>query len=180
MPRSRPSRPFSRSMPPLDSDSGPLPFELILVLVALAVTLIGLAIAFPVFAAILAARYGAAALYNNWHLARLRKGREGESICTFARAFDLRQIDPWIVRAVWDALQPYVGSKKRDFPIRPSDDITRDLCVDPEDGDELVASCAKRAGRSMEDAEQNPLFGSIWTVEDFVRFLNAQPVAGSA
>ena len=47
-------------------------------------------------------------------------------------------------------------------------------------GDELVASCAKRAGRSMEYAEQNPLFGSIWTVEDFVRFLNAQPVAGAA
>ena len=167
-------------MPPLDSDSGPLTLKVKLVLAALAVALVGLAIAFPLFAGILVALYGAAALYNSWHLARLRKGREVESICTFARAFDLRQIDPWVVRAVWDALQPYVRSKGRDFPIRPSDDITRDLCVDPEDGDELVASCAKRAGRSMEYAEQNPLFGSIWTVEDFVRFLNAQPVAGAA
>ncbi|GAB5534430.1 MAG: hypothetical protein Rubg2KO_06790 [Rubricoccaceae bacterium] len=165
-------------MPPLDS--GPLPFTLKLVLAALAVVLIGLGIAFPLFAAILVALYGAAALYNNWHLARLRKGREGESICTFARAFDLRRVDPWTVRAVWDALQPYVRSKRGDFPIRPSDDITRDLCIDPEDGDELVAHCAERAGRSMENAEQNPLYGSIWTVEDFVRFLNTQPIAGAA
>ena len=167
-------------MPPLDPDSEPLPLALKFVLAALAAVLLGLAIAFPLFAVLLVASYGAAALYNRWHLARLRRGREGESICTFARAFDLRQVDPWAVRAVWDALQPYVRSSGQDFPIRPSDDITRDLCVDPEDGDELVERCAKRAGRSMENAGQNPLFGSIRTVGDFVRFLNAQPVAGAA
>lgn len=180
MPHPKSSRPFSRSMPPLDSDSEPLPFGSKLVLAALALSVVGFAFALPLVVAAFGTLYGVLVLYNNWRLARLRKSREGESICTFARTFDLREVDPWIVRAVWDALQPYVSSRGRDFPIRPTDDITSGLCVDPEDGDELVAQCAKRAGRSMENVEQNPLFGSIWTVEDCVRFLNMQPEVSAA
>src|SRR5688500_8901926 len=33
--------------------------------------------------------------------------RAGESLCTFARAFPRRERDGWVLRAVWQQLQPY-------------------------------------------------------------------------
>src|SRR5438128_1874953 len=47
---------------------------------------------------------------TNGRLQRLAAERSGEDIGTFARAFNRRAglFDPWVVRATWDALQPYV------------------------------------------------------------------------
>ena len=48
-------------------------------------------------------------------LMRLADARVGEDIGTFARAFDRRapEFDPWVVRAVWDALQQHVEARGR-------------------------------------------------------------------
>src|SRR4030095_4437057 len=61
---------------------------------------------------------------------RLSKERTGEDIGTFARAFDRRSesFDPWVVRATWEALQPYVS-----FPLRPTDRLVEDLCIADEE-----------------------------------------------
>jgi hypothetical protein len=110
------------------------------------------------------------------HLAELAASRRGESICTFARQFDTRAIDTWVVRAVYEELQSYLNGSYMNFPIRPSDNPKTDLEIDPEDLDmDLVSHIAERTGRSLERAEQNPLYGHVQTVEDIVRFFNAQP-----
>src|SRR4051812_38140996 len=43
-------------------------------------------------------------LFDQPRLARLAADRQGESICTFARSFDCRAIDTWIIRAVFEEL----------------------------------------------------------------------------
>lgn len=40
---------------------------------------------------------------------RLAASRAGESICEFARSFERRRVDAWIIRAVYDELQEYLG-----------------------------------------------------------------------
>ena len=57
---------------------------------------------------------------------RIASLRPNESMCTFARSFDCRTTDTWIIRAVYEKFQPFVG-----FPLRASDSVDDDLCVDP-------------------------------------------------
>lgn len=37
----------------------------------------------------------------------LLKNKEGESICDFAKSFDAKLIDTWVIRAVYEELQNY-------------------------------------------------------------------------
>src|SRR5262245_38312317 len=53
------------------------------------------------------------------HLRRLALGRSGESLCTFARGFDVRSTDTWIIRAVYEQLQTYLRGEYPSFPLRP-------------------------------------------------------------
>jgi hypothetical protein len=46
-------------------------------------------------------------------LAALAQARQGESICQFARAFNLRDVDAWVIRAVWDTVMAWGGSELR-------------------------------------------------------------------
>jgi hypothetical protein len=57
------------------------------------------------------------------HHHHLLDQRPGEDIGTFARAFDRRAepFDPWVVRATWDALVPYVTHGDWHVPLRPTD-----------------------------------------------------------
>src|SRR5471032_295887 len=43
-------------------------------------------------------------------LRALAAQRSGESICDFARSFDARAVDTWVIRAVYEALQDYLAS----------------------------------------------------------------------
>jgi len=115
--------------------------------------------------------------YENDRLARLAADRQGESICTFARSFDYRAIDTWVIRAVFEELQPFCRFDARTLPLRPTDDIYDDLRIDPEDADDLVEVMAFRTGRSFEDQDcaRNPFFGKVQTVSDLVMFLVNQP-----
>ena len=47
---------------------------------------------------------------------RIAAARAGDSICTFARTFERRTIDPWILRATYEELATSCG-----FPIRRGD-----------------------------------------------------------
>ncbi|ANH66715.1 hypothetical protein ABE85_02480 [Mitsuaria sp. 7] len=105
--------------------------------------------------------------------------RAGQSICEFSRDFDLRAVDPWIVRAVYDELQSEMEGAfgLTGFPVRADDRMVADLHIDPEDLDLSVApTVANRACRSLDDWASNPFYKDTTTVRGLVLFLNAQPL----
>lgn len=115
------------------------------------------------------------------HLRRLADNRSGEDIGSFARALDRRHqpFDPWVVRAVWDALQAELIVDGKPVPIRPTDCIVEDLRLDWEDLDfDIVETIAPRARCSLQDIERNPLYGRVVTVGDLVHLLSSQPRRG--
>lgn len=114
------------------------------------------------------------------HMRRLASERVGEDIGTFVRAFDRRSepFDPWVLRATWDALSFYVTFEGRCLPLRPEDHLVKDLCIDPDDIDDLLPEVANRAGHSFAKAEMNPYYGRVNTVGEFVRFITLQPRLG--
>lgn len=102
--------------------------------------------------------------------------RQGESICGFARSFDTRAVDTWVVRAVYEELQRELSAVAPNFPVRASDRLLKDLLEDSDDLDMSVApNIAKRTGRSLDGHPGNPYFGKVETVRDLVHFFNAQP-----
>ena len=120
------------------------------------------------------------AIVRGRRLARLRKEREGEGICTFARAFDRRTTDPWTIRAVHDELQPYFETRDGPVPLRPSDRLYEDLAIDGDDElDDVAQTIARRTGRPLEGVERNPVL-SVETVGDLVRFFAHQPPVQAA
>ncbi len=111
-------------------------------------------------------------------LDQLAQGRVGESICTFVRALPVRELDTWVVRAVFEQLQAYLRITVRytAFPLRPSDRLFEDLRITPEDlDDELVYEIAQRTGRALSSRHENPYYGKVTTVEDLIRFFCGQP-----
>jgi hypothetical protein len=101
--------------------------------------------------------------------------RHGESICTFARSFDNRHTDTWVIRAAHQELQQLLKSYVPHFPVRASDSLLQDLHMEDDDVEELIAEIASRSGHSLDETESNPFFGNIHTVSDLVLFINAQP-----
>ena len=113
---------------------------------------------------------------NRDRVTRLANEREGESICSFARSFERRSVDTWIIRAVFEELQPYCRSGRRTFALRGTDRLGEDLLIDEDEWGDLACDIAQRVGRSTEDWVKNPLFGSVETVSDLVAFLGHQPL----
>lgn len=104
--------------------------------------------------------------------------RKGESICDFARAFDTKTVDTWVIRAVYEEIQALLGDAWRDVPIRADDNLMKDLDLDDEDIDmSLIDAIAQRTGRSLDDYEQNSMYGKIYTARDLVMLFNGQPDA---
>jgi hypothetical protein len=118
---------------------------------------------------------------HNRYLRRLASERAGEDIGTFARGFDRRAepFDPWVVRAIWDALDDYVSFPGGRVPLRPTDRLVEDLGIDPFDLDDLLEEVATRSGHALTHLEANPFFGKVFTVGDFVRSVTHQPMAAS-
>jgi hypothetical protein len=110
------------------------------------------------------------------HFKKIIKERQNESICTFTRHFEFREIDTWVIRAVYEQLQNYLKDAKEGFPIQPTDDVFTDLLIDEDDFEFLlVEEIAERTGRSLEQAESNPYYGKANIVENLVYFFNEQP-----
>ncbi len=100
---------------------------------------------------------------------RMEEERKEESICSFARSLPARQHDTWVVRAVYEEVSRVVR-----VPVRPSDELEKDLGLHPDDRDEIAFEIARRAGRSMTDTPKNPLFDHVKTVADMVAFFENQ------
>jgi hypothetical protein len=136
-------------------------------------------------AAVTSAFVGAAWLVGRLldrHLARLARERAGEDIGTFARAFNRRAptFDPWVVRAVWDALAPWTELRGGGrLPLRPTDVIDELGCVD-EDLDDVLREAATRARRSLVAVRGNPYYRRVVTVGDLVAFIAHQPRVAAA
>lgn len=121
------------------------------------------------------------ALVAGWFDARrlreVARERAGDSICTFARALDYRRIDTKVIRAAYEAGQDYFAYLGRPFPLRPTDRFAEDFTMDDEDVDDLVIDAASRAGRSIENSEDNPFYDRVKSVGDMIEFLCCQPVS---
>lgn len=105
---------------------------------------------------------------------RLAQSRAEEDLCTFARTFDCRVVDPWIIRAVYEEVQACLGQNLQPFPMRATDRLAEAFGIVDEDLDELATAAAGRAGRSLDRPEKNPV-KRVDTVGDLVHFLNHQP-----
>ncbi len=119
-------------------------------------------------------------IQNRNHRRRMRSlatERSGESICQFVRSLPYRQLDTFVIRRVYDAVQSEVAIPDFRLPIHATDHCTDTLDIDPEDFDYLVADLADRCGRSLDSYKQNPFYGRVHTVGDLVQFLCAQPKA---
>jgi hypothetical protein len=109
-------------------------------------------------------------------IAALIEARQGESICEFARSFDEKVVDTWVIRAVYEELQSELEVDRKYVPIRAEDSLSDDLQIDEEDIDlSIVDAIAQRSGRSLAYFERNPLHGKVRTVRDLVMFFNSQP-----
>src|SRR5262245_39351363 len=104
-----------------------------------------------------------------WHRdRRMAEARKGESICQFARGFDCRNIDSWIIRAVYEE---FSGS----FPLRPTDRLTEDLRIDGDDLDFSAIHIPRHMGRRLDGYGRKPMYGKIETVGEGVMFFHLQP-----
>jgi hypothetical protein len=101
--------------------------------------------------------------------------RDGESICNFARSFDTRRTDTWVIRAAHQEIQQLLKSFMPNFPVRASDSLLDDLHIALDDIEDLLVDIAARSGYSLDETENNPFYGKIVTVSDLVLFINAQP-----
>jgi len=109
-------------------------------------------------------------------LLALASRREGQSICDFARDFDPRAVDTWIIRAVYEQLQGQLEHLHPAFPVRADDRLKEDLLLDPDDLDmDFAQEVEIRTGRSLDDGERNPYFSKVSTVRDVVLFFQYQP-----
>jgi hypothetical protein len=118
-----------------------------------------------------------ATVKENSRLRLMTSERAEDSICTFARAFDKRIIDPWTIRAAYDELQEYFGSLERPFPIRASDRFKEDLKMDGDDLCDLLFSIAKRSKHDITSLDDNL---QISTVGELVACISNLPKTSEA
>lgn len=114
-------------------------------------------------------------------LARRARDRSGEDIGTFARSFDRRStvFDPWVIRAVWDALAPWTKVGDLRLALRPSDVIADLGCVD-EDLDDVLIEAASRARRDLTAVATHAPTVPVETVGDLVAFVVTLPRSAAA
>ena len=114
------------------------------------------------------------------HFQSLCKERSGLSICEFAREFDPKVVDTWIIRAVYEQLQAALPTKEK-VPIKASDGLFDTLMLDEDDLDlDLVEEISQRTSRSLDGYESNPYYGKVTTVRNLVLFFNHQGRTGAA
>ena len=158
------------------------PFGWIILALVAAAIIFGI-VAHPLGAAVLVSAVAATSYLLERHRApsvmRAAASRDGEDIGSFARAFDRHAdapVDPWAIRAVWNALVPLTASRGYRIPLRPTDRLEIDLFVDSEDVEELVPLLVEQCERVNGRWTDNPYFTRLNTVGDLVHFISAQPL----
>lgn len=129
---------------------------------------------FLVVLAIVCAGYILESHFDRRRQAKIAADRDGKSLCTFVRSLDFRNIDTWIIRAVYEAIEPEVK-----FPIYKSDSF-KFLKFDAEIVDYFAEEVAQRTGRPLTNCELNPRYGKVETVADMIEFFMHQPKSGPA
>lgn len=112
-----------------------------------------------------------ASVVTHRKIKHLRETRRGDGICAFARSLPIRDLDTWVVRATYEEMAVYMGSEKAPFPVHASDRLKDDLEIDGDDLLAIIYAIAERAGRTVDDLEQNPVFQKMKTVEDLIKVM---------
>ncbi|MEZ4698654.1 MAG: hypothetical protein R2832_19705 [Rhodothermales bacterium] len=167
------SRPFSRSIPS--------PRTMGMVGCIASGMLVGLPVAWLVFRepelgivlAVVAIGYWVIYWTERRRLLGLTDEREGENICSFARSFATRSVDPWIIRAAWEEFQPLSFSREHPFPLRRSDTIMGPIVMlaEGEDLFDSISTICERVGRAV--PHPRCIEYGLETVGDAVHFVNA-------
>jgi hypothetical protein len=169
---------FSRWMPPAAASVAwePRAKAAVVVLAAAAILAIALWPSARIASAIFFAVLVAAWWLSDRRLRQVAVTRQGEDIGSFAKMFDRRRpdFDPWVVRAVWDALQPYRTFRGGVAPLRPSDRLASFMDVDDLD-DIVFPEVAERTGRTLANVVLNPKYAQVHTVADLVASFWQQP-----
>ena len=111
-------------------------------------------------------------------LRRLAYARPRDSICSFRAAFDVRTVDPWVIRAVYEAVQEYLRSSYPDFPVHPEDRLETDLLIDGDDlAFDIAEQISQRTGRSLKHPIALAWNKPVLTTGDLVHFFNRIPNA---
>ena len=132
------------------------------------------------FVAAIGVMIGIERRYRKIRLTKLSQERQELSICEFARSFDYRSVDTWVIRAVYESIQDYVSIHEIPVPIKAEDDLINVLEIDDEDLEmDLLVEMLQRTGRSIENTPSNPYYGKVKTVADLVYFINAQPLVSN-
>lgn len=152
-------RTFSRRMPKFVEQPSPWTNrQLAAVAIVGASVVVGLLWSTPFrFAVATLVAVGVAAdLHKRRQLRRISEQRPGEDIGTFAKGFDRRspEFDPWVVRAVWDALQQYRVYRGGVAPLRPSDSLNASFLDLDDLYEETAPEIAQRTGRSLDNPQR--------------------------
>jgi len=102
-----------------------------------------------------------------------KRSRKEWNIGKFAKEFNLKEVDTWVVRAVYEAVYDEV-----EIPIKADDDIDKDLGIDMGDlgFDEILINVSQRTGRVLtENSVGHDDIKNIITVRDLVEFFNKLP-----
>ena len=155
-------------------------------LAALSAIALGVVVYEPIFLAVIA---GIILLVMVWskieqpkvekYFLDLCRDRDELSICEFAREFDPKIVDTWIIRAVYEQLQVALPTERK-VPIKASDKLFETLMLDEDDLDlDLTEEIAQRTGRTLESYEINPYYGKVTTARNLVLFFNHQARANA-
>jgi len=110
------------------------------------------------------------------HFSNLRQDRKELSICNFAREFDTKLVDTWVIWATYEEVQRIMCIDEP-LPLKPSDHLFETLKLDDDDLDlDLIEIISQRTNRTLDNYKINPFFGKVTTVRNLVLFLNNQPV----
>jgi hypothetical protein len=97
-----------------------------------------------------------------------------DTICSFARSFNLRGTDPWIIRATYEELLKYMKDIADPFPLKAEDRLQEDLEIDLEDLADIIIDIADRAGYDLSNVKRCHT-EKVKTVGDLVRLVACQP-----
>jgi hypothetical protein len=126
---------------------------------------------------VIAVLFMSAALVSHVSAERMARRRAGEGFSDFAAYFVHRNIPHQILSDTYRYFGQWNAFAGELFPVRPTDNISEVYgCVD-EDLEDAVSELLRKSGRRPFTQAEMPQPPRIETVEDFVRYVAAAPVA---
>ena len=92
--------------------------------------------------------------------------RKNDNLIDFARQFDVRVVNAWVVRSTYEQLELWLG-----FPVHPSDRLRQDLKLSAVDLEDIVFQVLFRVGRIRPES----WLIEVKTVRELIYFINTLP-----